>query len=376
MPPLPLTAVFDDLPDPRRVTRNKLHRLTDILTLATCAVIAGAESWEAIAEYGRTKEAFFRRSLPLENGIPSPDTFERVFAKLAPGAFARAFGRWMAAAGAATGLVPVAIDGKSARAAKRDTATGCLHVVTAWAAENRLVLGTASVADGSNEIAAIPELLSTLDLAGAIVTSDAAGCQVENARINREKRGHYLLAVKDNQPTLRAAVEAVFERACDADFAGVRCDGHEAVADGHGRHEERYVTVVYDPEGLPADWPDVAAVVQVNREREVGGERTETSHYYIASHGGTAAEFGRWVRGHWAIENGLHWVLDVVFREDRSRIRAENAGANLALIRRVAVSLLRRAPGKGSGVTKRLKAGWDDDYLLQVLQGITADVVR
>src|SRR3954449_13451322 len=200
MSPLSLTAVFDSLPDPRRQTRNKLHRLTDILVIATCAVIGGAESWEAIAEYGQTKAEFFRRFLPLDNGIPSPDTFERVFAKLDPGSFAKAFGRWMAAACEATGLIPVAIDGKSARGAKKNTATGCLHVVTAWAAENRLVLGTASVADGSNEIAAIPELLRVLELAGALVTIDAAGCQLENARIIRKREGHYLLAVKDNQP--------------------------------------------------------------------------------------------------------------------------------------------------------------------------------
>src|SRR3954454_22305658 len=190
MPPLPITAVSADVPDPRRETANKLHRLTDILTIATCAVIAGAESWEAIAEYGRTKEPFFRRSLPLDNGIPSPDTFERVFTKLAPGAFAQAFGRWMAAACEATGLVPIAVDGKSARSAKRSTATGCLHVVTAWAAEDRLVLGVASVPDGSNEVAAVPGLLRTLDLAGALVTIDAAGCQVEDARIVRQREGH------------------------------------------------------------------------------------------------------------------------------------------------------------------------------------------
>src|SRR5215211_4553761 len=311
MPPMPLTIVFDDLPDPRRDTRNKRHALTDILAIATRAVIGGAESWEAIAEYGRTKAAFFKRFLPPDNGIPSPDTFERVFAKLAPGAFARAFGRWMASACEATGLVPIAVDGKSARAAKRNTATGCLHVVTAWAAENRLVLGAAAVPDGSNEVAAIPELLRTLDLAGAIVTIDAAGCHLENARIIREREGHYLLTVKDNQPTLRAAVEANLDRACEADFIGVRSDGHESVEDGHGRHEERYVTVLSDPTGLPAEWPDVAAVVLVNREREVGGERAVTSHYYLASHDGTAADFGGWVRGHWGIENGLHWVLDV-----------------------------------------------------------------
>jgi predicted transposase YbfD/YdcC len=273
-------------------------------------------------------------------------------------------------------LVPIAVDGKSARAAKRDTATGCLHVVTAWAAENRLVLGTAAVADGSNEIAAIPELLRTLDLAGAIVTIDAAGCQLENARIIRERGGHYLLVVKDNQPTLRAAIEAVFDRACDTDFTEVRWDGHEEFEDGHGRHEERYVTVIHDPAALPSEWPDVAAVALVNRERVVDGERTCTSHYYLTSHAGTAAEVAGFVRGHWGIENGLHWVLDVVFHEDRSRVREGNAGSNLALIRRVAVALLCRAPGKGSSVTKRLKAGWDDSYLLQVLQGVSACIVR
>lgn len=376
MPPMPLMAVFDGVPDPRRQTRNKLLRLTDILVIATCAVIGGAESWEAIAEYGRTKAEFFRRFLPLDNGIPSPDTFERVFAKLAPREFAQAFGRWMASACEATGLIPIAVDGKSARGAKKDTATGCLHVVTAWAAENRLVLGTTSVADGSNEIAAIPDLLRALDLAGAIVTIDAAGCQVENARIIRQREGHYLLAVKDNQPTLRSAVEAVFDRACEADFNGVRSDGHEEVDDGHGRHEERDVAVIYDPEGLPSGWPDAAAVVLVNRTRDVGGERASTSHYSLTSYAGKADEIAGFIRGHWGIENGLHWVLDVVFREDRSRVRQGNAGSNLAMIRRVAVSLLRRAPGKGSNATKRLKAGWDENYMMQVLQGIAACIVR
>lgn len=368
MPACPLVTVFDGLTDPRRETANKLHALTDILTIATCAVIGGAESWEGIAEYGRTKVAFFRRFLPLENGIPSADTFERVFAKLEPGAFGRAFGRWMAAACEATGLVPVAIDGKSARRAKRDTATGCLTVVSAWATENRLTLGQVTVPDGSNEVAAIPELLRTLDLAGAIVTIDAAGCQVENARIIRERGGHYLLAVKGNQPALRAAAEGAVEAAAEADFAGV--DGGEQTDDAHGRHEERYVGVFRSPDGVPTAWPDVAAVVQVNREREVGGVRTCTSHYYLTSYPGTAAELGAFVRGHWGIE-AMHWVLDVVFREDASRVRAGHAGANLAMIRRAAVSLLRRAPGKGTTPTKRLKAGWDDDYLLKVLNGLS-----
>jgi predicted transposase YbfD/YdcC len=323
-----------------------------------------------------SQEPFFRRFLPLPNGIPSADTFARVFAKLDPDAFSRAFGRWMAAAGAGTGLVPIAVDGKSARRAQRDTATGCLTVVSAWASENRLTLGQAAVPDGSNEVGVIPELLRALDLAGALVTIDAAGCQVENARIIREQGGHYLLAVKGNQPSLQDAVEAVFAEACERDFVGVAEDGDAAVEDGHGRHEERYVTVVYDPQGLPDEWPDVAAIAQVNREREVGGKNTSTTHYYLTSYAGTAAEIAGWVRGHWGIENGLHWVLDIVFGEDASRVREGHAGANLALLRRVAVSLLQRAPGKGTTPTKRLKAGWDDDYLLQVLQGIKVEIVR
>jgi predicted transposase YbfD/YdcC len=371
MPPLPLATVFADLPDPRRETKNKLHALADILTIATCGVIAGAESWEDIAEYGTAKETFLRQFLPLSNGIPSPDTFERVFAKLDPAAFAQAFGRWMRAVCEGTGLIPVAIDGKSARSAPAPTATGRLHLVTAWATENRLVLGQVAVADGSNEVAAIPELLQTLDLKGAIVTIDAAGCQTENARLIRERGGHYLLAVKDNQPTLRAAVEAVFDRACEVEFEGVEHSSHESQESGHGRHEERYVCVVSEPVGIPEVWPEVAAVVQVNRVRVVGQKRTQTTHYYLSSHKAKAEILGRVVRAHWEIENGLHWVLDVVYGEDGSRVRAGHAGANLGLVRRVAVALARRAPGKVSGVTKRKMAGWDDEFMVQVLNGLS-----
>jgi predicted transposase YbfD/YdcC len=369
--PVPLTDVFADLSDPRR-DLNKRHALVDILVIATCAVISGAEGWDQVAEYGRRKEAFFRRFLTLAHGIPSHDTFGRVFAALDPTAFAERFGRWMASVCEGVGLIPIAIDGKSARRSKRRTATGCLHVVSAWATANGVTLGQVSVAEGSNEVAAIPELLRTLDLAGAIVTMDAAGCQVANAEEIRRQGGHYLLAVKDNQPTLRAAVEAVFDQACDGDFVGVTQDGHAVVEDGHGRHEERYVQVVYDPKGLPPEWPGVAAVVQVNRVREVGGKTTQTTQYYLTSHRGTAKELGDRVRGHWAIENELHWVLDVAFREDESRARAGHAGANLAMVRRVAVSLLKRVEAKGSIQTRRLMAAWDDKFLLKVVQGIPA----
>jgi predicted transposase YbfD/YdcC len=367
--PLPIVSVFAELPDPRRETENKLHLLTDVLTIATCAVIGGADTWDDIAEFGNTKQAFFRRFLTLPNGIMSPDTFSRVFAKLDPDAFAAAFGRWMAAACKAGGLVPVAIDGKSARAAKKATATGCLHHVSAWATANRLTLGQVAVPEGGNEIAVIPDLLRVLDLKGAIVTLDAAGCQVENAAIIREQGGDYLLAVKGNQPTLHEAVQAAFEAAMEADFEGIKYDTHEEIEEGHGRHEERYVTVIYDLEGLPQEWEDAKAVIHVGREREYKGRNASTSHYYITSHAGTAELLAGLIRGHWDIES-MHWILDVVFGEDDSRVRQGHAGANLAMVRKVALALLKRAPGKRTTPTKRLKAGWDDDYLLQVLHGL------
>jgi predicted transposase YbfD/YdcC len=374
--PLPITEVFADLPDPRRETDNKLHRLVDVLTLAVCAVIGGAETWDAIAEYGRSKEPFFRRFLELPNGVPSPDTFSRVFARLDPTAFAGRFGRWMAQACSATGLIPIAVDGKSGRGAKRATATGCLHTVSAWATQARLTLGQVAVEDGSNEVAAIPDLLSALELKGAIVTIDAAGCQKGNARIIREGEGHYLLCAKANQPALLRAVEAVFRQAEATGYDGVSFDHHAQSDEGHGRVEERSVAVIYGPEGLPGEWPDAKAVASVVRQREVAGVSTTTTHYYVSSHAGTAVEMAGLIRGHWGIENGLHWVLDVVFHEDNSRIKEGHAGENLALLRRVAVALLKRSPGKGTMPTKRLKAGWNDDFLLQVLQGIPAIEVR
>lgn len=366
--PLTITGAFADLTDPR-LQRNRKHELIDILTIALCGVLCGSNTWEQIAVFGLAKKQWFERFLALPNGIPSHDTFYRVFSLLNPTAFAECFGRWMTAACAATGLVPVAIDGKSARRAKRGTATGCLHHVSAWATDNGLTLGQVAVPDGSNEIAAIPELLRVLELKGAIVTSDAAGTQTENARLIRQGGGHYLLPVKGNQPSLEAAVAGVFKQACAAEFAGVRHDTHEAVEDGHGRHEERYVTVIYQPEGLPAEWPDVAAVALVTRERQVaGGANASSGCYYLSSYAGTAAEIAALVRGHWGIENQLHWFLDVVFREDESRTKDTNAGANLSLLRKVSVSLLRKVQAKGSIETRRLRAAWDEDFLLQILQ--------
>ena len=369
--PTPLTAAFAGLPDPRS-DRGQKHRLADILAIAVCAVIAGADSWEEVERFGQAKLAWLKTFLALPNGVPSHDTFYRLFARLDPDAFARCVTDWLAGACRATGLTHVAVDGKSARSSPKGTFSGCLHLVSAWASDSRLILGQVSVADGSHEIAAVPELLRVLDLAGAVVTLDAAGCQKDIARQIRDQGGDYLLAVKGNQPALRAAVVAAFDRAAEGEFAG--CDQHEAVEDGHGRHEERYVTVIHDPQGLPPGWPDVAAVVLVGRERQVAGTNTSTAHYYITSRRGTAAELGRLIRRHWAVENELHWVLDVAFREDASPTAAGHAGANLGLVRRVAASLIKQDAARGSAKAKRLTAAWDDAYLLKLLQGFPPDV--
>jgi predicted transposase YbfD/YdcC len=367
-----IARYFADLPDPR-IDRTKKHALGDILVIALCAVVCGADSWEEVEAFGDAKHDWLKQFLALPHGIPSHDTFGRVFARLDPEAFGKCVAGWMGAVCEAAGLRHVAIDGKAVRSASRSTFSGCLHLVSAWAADNRLILGQQAVSDGSHEIAAIPELLKVLELKGALVTIDAAGCQKEIARLIRKGGGDYLLAVKGNQPTLHDAVYAAFDRACETDFAGVEHDGHESVEDRHGRHEERYVTAIYDPEGLPPEWPDVAAIILVGREREVKGKRTDSAHYYVTSLKGTAAELGRLIRRHWAVENELHWCLDVAFREDANKTAAGHGGANLGLVRRMAASLLKQDLGKGSIKAKRFKAALDTDYLLQVLQGFIDD---
>lgn len=357
---------FAELPDPR-ADRTKKHALSDILGVTLCAVICGADSFEEIERFGAARLDWLRRFFPLANGVPSHDTFNRVLAALDPRAFAAGFGRWMAALGTAAGLKVIAVDGKAVRSAPGDTFSGCLHLVSAWATENGLILGQEAVADGSHEIAAVPALLRALDLTGALVTLDAAGCQKATVRQIRDQGGDYLVAVKGNQPALQRAVHAAVERAGAGGFAG--CDMVSAVEDGHGRHEERYVTVLRDPGGLPAEWADVGAVVVVGREREVAGRNASTAHYYLTSLRSSAAEMAGYVRGHWGVENGLHWCLDVSFREDANRTRDTNAGANLGMVRRVAASLLKQDAGKGSIKAKRLNAAWDLEYLGRVLQG-------
>jgi predicted transposase YbfD/YdcC len=307
---------FAALPDPR-VNRTKKHALADILGVTLCAVICGADSFEEIERFGDAREEWLRQYFPLTNGIPSHDTFNRVLAALDRKIFAACFGRWMADLSTATGLKPIAIDGKACRAAPGDTFSGCLHLVGAWATENGLILGQEAVADNGHEITTIPALLRALDLKGALVTIDAAGCQKAIVAQIREQGGDYPVAVKGNQQSLHRACVAAFEKAGESVFAD--CDMSAAVEDGHGRHEERYVTVIRDPKGPPSGWADVGAVVVVCREREVAGKSASACHFYLTSLRGSAAELGRYIRGHWGVENGLHWCLDIAFREDENR---------------------------------------------------------
>jgi predicted transposase YbfD/YdcC len=369
-PDLAFVRHFADLPDPR-VDRTKRHRLGDILVIALCAVVCGADTFEEVERFGKARHDWLKRFLALPNGIPSHDTFNRVLAALDRRKFAECFARWMADLCARTGLRPIAVDGKACRAAPGDTFSGCLHLVSAWAVENNLILGQVAVEDGSHEIAAIPELLGLLDLSGALVTIDAAGCQKEVVAQIRRQGGHYLLAVKGNQPALERAVQAAFERAAEAEFAG--CPVAASAEDGHGRHEERYVTVLKNPAGLPDGWADVAAVLMVGRERAVDGRNASTAHYYMTSLRCSVKRLAGYIRGHWGVENGLHWCLDVSFGEDANRTRDRNAGANLGLVRRVAASLLKQDPGRGSIKAKRLTAALDEKYLERVLQGFTAN---
>jgi predicted transposase YbfD/YdcC len=369
---LDLARAFAGLTDPR-IDRTKKHELTDIIVIALCAVLCGADSWLEVEQFGHSKRDWLKRFLRLPNGVPSHDTFTRVFAALDPTEFQRCFAGWMAAACAATGLVPIAIDGKAVRAADRNTFSGRLHLVSAWAAENRLILGQAAVPDLGNELTALPELLKVLDLAGAVVTIDAGGCHADVAGRIKGEGGQYVLALKDNQPRLCEAVADRFRAVIEHGPPDRGHDLHEEECKGHGREETRTCEVLRDVTGLPgqAAWPGLRTIAVVCRLCRANGTETSEVRYFVSSLDADAKTILGLVRGHWGIENGLHWVLDVAFREDANRTRAGHAGANLGWLRRVALSLLKRSPGTGSIKGKRLQAGWDDAFLANVLRQLT-----
>ena len=375
-PSLSLLHHFRDLPDPR-VERTREHLLLDILAIAVCAVIGGADDWVAIETFAQAKHDWFARFLTLPNGIPSHDTFGRVFARLDPTRLAEGFQSWMAAVCQRLGLRQVALDGKTLRRSHdRGKGKAALHLVSAWATENSLTLGQVAVADKSNEITAIPQLLQMLDVAGALVTIDAMGCQKEIASAIIEQEADYLLAVKENQPRLYEDIEQFFHAALDGDFVGVTHDYAETAEVGHGRGEQRGCWVFGEPTWIRdrSLWADLRSVIVVVRTRDVDGKSSSELHYYISSRQAKAVDFLQATRCHWRIENNCHWVLDVSFAEDQSRIRKDHGAENFAWLRRMALSLLKRVKGVKGGVRcRRLKAGWDTTFLERVLNGFNEE---
>ena len=368
-------AHFAELPDPR-VDRCKRHDLLEVVTVALCAVVCGADTWVDVAEFGRSKEAWLRTFLALPNGVPSHDTFGRVFAALDPAAFEAAFLGWVQALATATAGQVVAIDGKTLRRSHdRANGKGPLHLVSAWASDNRLVLGQVAVAEKSNEITAIPALLDALAVAGCVVTIDAMGCQTAIAGKIIAREADDVLALKDNHPTLHEAVAFHFARARETGFAGMAHTSHETIEKDHGRIELRRCWATDDPAVLAwldpdRAWPGLRSVAAVEAERRLDGTVTRGTRYYLTSLPGDAATIAGAARGHWGIENQVHWVLDLAFREDESRVRAGHAAENLAVLRHLALNLLRQEHSARIGLkAKRLKAAWDDAYRLKVLAG-------
>jgi predicted transposase YbfD/YdcC len=366
-PRLAIKKHFRKLKDPR-INRHKRHLLLDIVVLAICGVIAGCNDWQQIETFGDKREQWLKQFLSLPNGIPSHDTIERLFDRLNPTVFQACFREWMHALHETLGLSQIAIDGKTLRGSARGELKG-LHLVSAWATANSLSLGQVAVADKSNEIPAIPQLLKLLDVHGALVTIDAMGCQKEIAKAIVDGGGDYVLTVKDNQPTLRANIEKCFERGLANDFAGLQHDHFKTAEKGHGREETRCYDIITDPPGFEGtDWQELHVIGMCCRERVCNGKVSTEVNYFIGSRKADAKVYGHALRNHWRIENGLHWLLDVTFAEDKNRVSKRHGADNLAQVRRLALSLLKQHPAKRSIACKRLSAALDPAFLEEVLR--------
>jgi predicted transposase YbfD/YdcC len=364
--------------DPRR--HNRVHALPEMIVMALVAVLCGADGWDDVADFCRIRAAWFARFLALPKGVPSHDTFGRVFARLDPLQVEEVLRQWMNALNVASGGKLIAVDGKSLRRSFEHAwdASGMTHIVSAFCGENRLVLAQLGVPDKGNEITAIPKLLAMIDLKGCTVTIDAIGCQREIAKQVTDAKAHYVLQVKDNQPTLHAKVRALLDDAIRSKMDGWRgASTAEDVDAGHGRIETRRVWLTTDVThlgpGLRALWPSIKAIAAVERVRDVAtgrGEPTVTTerHYYILSNGRcTAGRAGAIIRGHWSVENQLHYVLDVSFNEDQCRVRKGHAAENLSRLRRLTANLLRLNPTTRSIRGQRKRCGWSDEYLFTTL---------
>ncbi|MBD9359444.1 ISAs1 family transposase [Methylomonas fluvii] len=368
LPSASILQHFANLADPR-INRQKKHQLQDIFFITLCAVICGADNWVEIEEYGCAKEDWFTEQLGLTNGIPSHDTFGAVFAAIDPTQFSECFSRWVADLAALTEGEIIAIDGKCLRRSiDSSSKKAAIHLVSAWAQQNRLVLGQVKVDDKSNEITAIPKLLERLDIAGAVITIDAMGCQKKIAEQIVRQGGNYVLSLKGNQGSLLDDVETFFTSALAPDAVAVGVDGE------HGRLETRTIAATDDIGWLRErhDWPGLNSILAVTLRQESGQTIREDTRYFISSlKADDHRHLANAVRAHWSIENNLHWVLDVAFDEDRNRTRQGHSAANLAVIRHIALNLLKNETSRKVGIkVKRKRAGWDNDYLLRLIRGI------
>jgi len=369
--PRPLMEYMAQIPDPR-VELKCLHDVIDVIMIVTCGTIVGADDFVSIADFARAKEGWLRDrlGLKLRNGIPSHDTLNRVFALIRPEAFTRSFVAWVADASAGLPVPHIPIDGKTMRGSKRRTRTGArkaTHIVSAWAHELGLTLAQVKTEDKSNEITAIPELLEWLDISGALVSIDAMGCQKDIAAQVVAQKGDYLMAVKENQPRLFEDIQRLADAALEANYGGLSTHLHEGTS--HGRQEMRFSFVIDDLEAIRDRdaWPRLRSVVGVVSSRTVGRKTSDEVRYYISSRKASAEQFQGWIRSHWSIENSCHWVLDVAFREDDHRLREGHGPQNMALVRKIALAKLKKADAKCGIKNRRLKAGWDNNYLEQVL---------
>lgn len=368
---------FEALPDPRH-HRNRRHLLVDVITIAVCGVIVGGEGPTSIRIWAKAKEEWLKQFLELPHGIPSRDCIRRVLTALKPEAFQECFASWIASlvSERVTGKPLVAIDGKTLRRSHdAKNGLGPLHLVSAWATDNGLSLGQVATEAKSNEITVIPELIDRIDVKGAIVTIDAMGCQKEIAGKIIKAQGDYVLAVKDNQPKLHEAIREVFSDERQGDLVKMRHRRHQTTDNGHGRKDERYYVLAKVPENFPlkSQWPGLQAIgMAVRTTQRADGATSGDVRYFISSAFTSGKRFAEAVRGHWAIENSLHWVLDVTFDEDRSRTRKRRMADNLSWLRRFAISLLKRHPSEHSIKGKSRMAGWSNEFLSEVLttQGV------
>jgi predicted transposase YbfD/YdcC len=356
--------------DPR-VDRTQDHSLLDILMISVCAILCGAEGFADFERFGKAKIEWLSTFLKLPNGIPSHDTFGRVFAAINPRQFSQCFSNWTKELRKSLKGEIVAIDGKTLRRShSRSKAKAAIHMVSAWARENELVLGQRKVDAKSNEITAIPELLRSLSLEGCIVTIDAMGCQKEITKEIRDAKADYVISLKGNQGNLHMEVEALFDIAMEDNFATMPHDFLETMEKNHGRHETRRYWITKDTEWLSkhSEWRDLNAIGMVESVRKLDGKTTTERRFYICSIAPCAREFARAVRGHWSIENSLHWSLDVNFGEDQCRVREGHAAENFAILRHLAINILKADTTLKCGIkAKQKSAGWDHSYLFSLL---------